>query len=94
MANTRKAAAAKAAKVEAFDETHEVEFDGETYMIPPSSQWSISAIEAYEDGKVVTMVRAILGTEQWERFKRKPRTAADLGSLFEAMQEALGLEGN
>lgn len=78
-------------KAEATGESIPFSYDGEEYVIPPSSEWSLDIIEAYEDGKVVKTVKTLLGDEQWAKFKSTPRTVADLGALFEAIQEATGV---
>lgn len=66
--------------------THEEQ----TYSISPASEWSLDAIEAYEDEKIVTLVREILGAKQWKTYKaQKPRTAADLEALFASIEKAL-----
>lgn len=72
------------AKTATFD------YDGVTYTVPDADEWSLDALEAYEDGKVATLIREILGSAQWATFKSKPRKIADLNGLFEAAQEALG----
>jgi hypothetical protein len=82
------------AKAEALGENVDVEYDGETYSIPPTSEWDLDALEAYEDGKVLATVRSVFGDAQWSKFRQKRRTAADLTKLVEAMQTALGIQGN
>ena len=64
-------------------------FEGAKYTIPEADEWSLDALEAYEDGKVATLIREILGAAQWATFKSKPRTVADLTALFEAAQVAM-----
>lgn len=65
------------------------EHDGETYTIPTADEWSLDAIEAFEDGKNASLIRAILGPVQWAMFKRKPRKGSDLGDLFVAAEKAI-----
>jgi len=65
------------------------DFDGVTYTIPTADEWSLDAIEAFEDGKNASLMRAILGPVQWAKFKSVPRKGADLGNLFEAAEKAV-----
>ena len=64
-------------------------FEDETYTITAADDWSLDALEAYEDGKVATLIREILGANQWATFKSNPRKVADLTALFEAAQVAM-----
>lgn len=79
------------AKTEALDAPVSFEYDGETYEIPKTLAWDLDVLEAYEDGRVLACVRALLGDEAWKRYRAKPRTVGDLTDLFEALQGALGL---
>lgn len=83
-----------AAKDEALKGNHKFTYDGEDYEVPPTSEWDISVIEAVEDEKIVTVVRSILGTAQWAKYKSKPRNVEDLTKFFEALSKAAGLQGN
>lgn len=84
----------KAAKNEAQDGEIRFEFDGEEYVIATASDWDVEVLEAFEDGNIVQTVRALLGADQWARFKSKRRTVGDLNDLFQEAQDALGSEGN
>lgn len=71
------------------------EYDGETYEIPPSSEWDLEVLEQYEEGKIAATVRALLGEEQYlAKFKSKKRTVRDLTVLFEQIQRTIGVSGN
>lgn len=83
-----------AVQAEALGAATEFEFDGETYTVAPASEWDLSVLEDYEDGKIVSAVRALLGDAGWTKFRAKPRSVSDLNSLFEALQHAVGLAGN
>lgn len=82
------------AKSEATKSKITFTFDGEKYTIAPTAEWDITVLEAVEDGKTVSLVRAILGDKQWEQFKAKPRKVEDLNKLFEAISKATGIQGN
>lgn len=86
--------ATTAAKAEARDETLSFRFENVTYRIAPADEWDLDALEAFEDGKVATFLRSVLGADQWAKFRAKPRKVTDLTALAEAMQKAMGLEGN
>lgn len=47
-------------------------FDGETYWVPRVDDWSIDIYEAQEDGKLIVMVRTLLGLAQYAQFKSEP----------------------
>jgi hypothetical protein len=82
-------------KAEALNDTIRFSYDGEQYEIPSAADWDVDALEAFEDQKIITCVRLILGPEQWKRFKAKKRTMGDLNGLFTEMQAHLvGPSGN
>lgn len=83
-----------AAKAEALGNYTEVEYDGETYSVPPTMEWDLDVLEALEDGQIVKAVRSLLGEEQYTKFKFKKRTVADLNELFEEIGKAAGFSGN
>lgn len=64
------------------------DFEGHTYSIPAAEEWSIDALEAYEDGKLATLLREILG-DGWTVFKSVPRKVGDLTALFAEAEKAL-----
>lgn len=78
------------AKAEATSAPIEFEFEGENYSIPPASEWDLDALEAWEEGKVATLVRALLGPEQYATFRSVPRTVGDLSRFAETLQDAVG----
>jgi hypothetical protein len=83
-----------AAKAEALGEHITFDFDGETYEITPASEWDLDALEAFENDKVVTCVRLILGPDQWMRFRAAHKTVGDLNRMFAAVQRAGVGSGN
>lgn len=86
MSNTVKAEATKAKA--------SFTFDGVKYSVDSTMDWDLEVLEAVEDDKIVTIVRTLMGPEQWAKFKAKPRKVADLNALFEAIAKAVGLQGN
>ncbi|MEV0267722.1 hypothetical protein AB0H43_03020 [Hamadaea sp. NPDC050747] len=96
MSNTRRptGTAATAAKAEALNAEVTFEFDGETYTIEPADSWDLEALEEYEANRIAGCVRLVLGEAQWRKFRSKRRTIGDLNAMFEAAQNAAGIEGN
>ena len=70
------------------------EHDGEAYKVQPTDSWSLDALEAFEDGRVVTTLRHILAPGEYARFRKDHSTVADLTGFVKSMQEALGISGN
>lgn len=79
-----------AAKTEAFAGETIFSHDGNEYIVPPANDWSLDSLEAYEDGRMVTFLRELMGAEQWAKFKEKPRKAKDVEELSNALMEATG----
>lgn len=96
------AKAKAAAQAEALSKGVEFDFDDEHYAIDSAEEWDLDVFEAAAQGDLITALRALLGDEQWqlfrtqedeegERVKRK-RNLKDLAALWEAAQEAVGVE--
>jgi hypothetical protein len=68
--------------------------NGVDYLLDPASEWDVEALEQYENGKIMTFLRMILGAEQYARFKAtKPKVGA-VNAFMEGIQKALGIKGN
>lgn len=80
-------AQADAATSKPFD----VDFDGHTYTIPASEDWDLDVLDYWEQGKVVAMLRALLGPEDWKEFRSKPRSVKHASDFFSEIQKAGGL---
>lgn len=78
------------AKAEATGEGIPVEFDDELYEIPPSSEWPLDAVEAAENGQIVTATKLILGPKQWAEFRKAHTTLGDLERFMETLSELTG----
>lgn len=75
------------------DETTEIEWGGLSLTIPASME-DASAVVAlsFEEGKIASALRALVGPEQWaEVMKTKPKMR-DLGVLFDTVAAEMGLE--
>ena len=61
--------------------------------VPPSMEWPAEAFEAFEDGKLITAVREILGDDQWALVKaeRPKATLAEVAALASSITTAVGL---
>jgi hypothetical protein len=82
------------AKAEATDQPVSFSYDGKDYTISPSSEWSLDALEAFEDEKVIRFVRLVLGPVQWAAFKSTSPKVQDFNDFMEALGEASGISGN
>lgn len=66
---------------------------GREYRIPATSDaWPLEAAEAFEEGKVLAALRALLGAEQWSALKASGATLSDLNALAEQIAEAYGFD--
>lgn len=81
-------------QVEAQEDITDVtfEYDGVSYTVDKNSANDVDVLEAFEDQKVITPMRFILGDVQWQKFKAKKRTAEDLTELAEVLFKALGMD--
>lgn len=74
-------------------ETLAVEFEGNTYQVPPSvDDWSIAATQALELGRTITFLEGVLGRKQWQRFTRRHATTRDAGLMVTAVIQAYGAD--
>lgn len=84
-----------AIKAEAVQEDlmteREFEFEGHTYTVPSADDWSIEAVEAFEDGKHIGVIRSILGPTQWRLYKQRHPKAKTAASFIEAMFADVGV---
>lgn len=90
MPTTRKTATA----AEALGTGVPFTFAGVDYLVAPTSEWPFEALEAFEDGKVATFIRAVLGEEQTATFRATKPTVTVLKDFVVELQKALGLAGN
>jgi hypothetical protein len=78
------------AKRDALKTAQPFEFEGETYTAPASSEWDLDVLEALEEGRMIAAVKALVGPEQYARFRAKHSKIADLEAFMEALQGAVG----
>ncbi len=63
-------------------------YDGAKYSVPPAEEWDLDVFEALEEGKLVTGVKALVGADQYAKFRREHRTLAELTAFMEELQKA------
>lgn len=65
------------------------EYGDLSFSIPTSENWPIDVLENVEDGKLTGALKALLGDDQWDKFKEKYNTVGHLNKLFDAAGEAV-----
>lgn len=89
-ANAKRSTVKAIADEAADTDTFEFEHDGDTYKVSRESMNDVDVLEQFEDGKIVTPLRSLLGPDQWATYKSKKRSGEDLGTLAESMFKGLG----
>lgn len=79
---------------EALGEMIPFTFDGDDYLVQPSSEWSWDAMEAYENGRILAFLSEILDDESFAKIRAAKPKAGVLGKFVLAMQKATGIAGN
>lgn len=69
------------------------EFDGKTYTVDKDKlSEDIDILEAFEDGKIITPLKMMLGEKQWLAFRAHSKpNATKLNAFAEALFEVLGV---
>jgi hypothetical protein len=70
------------------------EFKGEQFAARPSEDWGLDAIEAFEDGKLSHLLRAVLVDGDYDRLRALKPKLADLREFGMALQRGAGMAGN
>ncbi|MBA9050785.1 MULTISPECIES: hypothetical protein [Streptomyces] len=71
-------------------ETFAVEFNGETYDVAPAEEWDLDVLEAIDDNKLTHALKALLGAEQYTKFRAANKKVRDLGAFFDAAGKKVG----
>jgi len=79
---------------EALGDRIPVTFGGVDYLVTTSADWPYEALEAYEDGKIATFLRHVLGDEQHSTFKATRPKVSTVNEFVDALTKALGVSGN
>lgn len=89
MTATNKAALEAEAKSE---EVAEFEYDGKKYKVDKNSEnWSLDTMLAFEQGKSIGVVQAMLGPDQWTKFMSTKPTNKKFADFSERLFEVLGI---
>lgn len=72
-----------------------VSFRGETYRLPSMDEGlDLDVAEAFENGKMITAIRGLLGEQQWAQLRAAGmRTINDLAPLTEQIARIYGFDG-
>ena len=75
------------------DATIQVEYGGVSYTFPASIEDADGdVLDALEEGKASTALRALLSPEDWDRFKSTRPKVRDYGQLWDAYAARIGLD--
>ncbi|MFJ9961077.1 hypothetical protein [Streptomyces avermitilis] len=74
-------------KNDATGEAHEVAFNGETYLVPSADDWDIDVLEAIDEQRLTHALKALLGDEQYAKFRVGNRKVRDLGEFMRVAGE-------
>lgn len=69
-----------------------VEFDGQEFRVAKGALDDVEVLEQWEDGKHTLLLRALLGSQQWNLFKQKKRGLAEIYRLLDLVIKALEVE--
>lgn len=67
-----------------------VEYNGDTYLVPPTEEWDLDVLEAIDDNKLTTALRALLGVEQYATFRKTNTKVKALGEFMDVAGKAVG----
>jgi len=82
-----------AAQAEAEGGPTDVVWRDHTFTVESDpDDWPVTVTLAFEEGKAMTGVRDLLGSEQWAELLRDKPTNRDIGDLFDTMAAVLGLD--
>jgi hypothetical protein len=84
--------AARAAASDAQGEPFAFTFADEPFEVPPLTTWPLAVSELLMDGDLAGGLRALLGDDQWQRFRALSPTMGDVQRLFEAIAPWAGVE--
>lgn len=77
-------------KNDALGVAHLVEFNGETYDVPPAEDWDLEVLEAIDESRMTVALRALLGDDQYAKFRATNKKVRDLGEFFTAAGKKVG----
>lgn len=80
---------ASVTRLETTQDVRIILFGDKEWSVPTSRKWPIDVLEAAEDGRVVTMVRGLLGEKQWTKFRGIYKEVGDLEDFMTAVGEQM-----
>lgn len=82
-----------AAKAETEGGTVPVTWRGVSLRVPATQDdWPMAAGEAFEEGRNIAFVKALLGPKQWAKVESQVQILRDLGDLGDTILKALGFD--
>jgi hypothetical protein len=82
------------AKAEATNAPLDFTFENTKYQILPTNEWPFEALEAMEDGKVLTILRHVLVGDGYKTFAATKPNVGRVTAFYEDAQKVLGIAGN
>lgn len=82
----------KTLKTEALNEEIVFTFKDEEFVLPPHTTWPLDALEAYEEGKILKLLKAVFGDEQYGRIKNVCANWPELNEFVVAAFQAAGVD--
>lgn len=86
----RKTAVSNARKAAAVGAPVLVQYEGHEYVIQPAEDWDIDVLEAQENEQYITMLKLILGDEQYRAWKGRGRKVKEFNDFVTAILHAVG----
>lgn len=81
----------EAREAEANNEPAVITWRGHEFTVPRDyDDWSIELVEAFEDGRELSIIRGALGPAQWRIVKSEEPKVRDIKGLAEDIATALG----
>lgn len=77
-------------KNDATGETFKVPYNGQAYDVPAADDWDLEILEALDESRMTAALRALLGEEQYKKFRVNNHKVRDLGAFFEAAGKKVG----
>jgi hypothetical protein len=90
MATARKTPAA----AEALGDRIPFEFEGESFLVTPSTEWTLDDVEAAEEGRLVAFMKAVLSDAEMTRVRALGLKGPRIGAFIEALTKGAGVQGN
>lgn len=80
------------AESEATEQPSTIQWRGLTFTVPPSDDWSVEALRAFEDGRAATAVSLVVGKAEWAAFEATRPKIRDFKALADEFARVAGFE--